>query len=61
VIDDLLRRRLPVKQVLVEFHHRILRGARRGQTARAILKMAASGYRLLKKDDENHTFLKPAR
>jgi hypothetical protein len=54
-----LRKRLPVKQVLVEFHHNILKGPRRGQTARAILKMVASGYRLIKKDDENHTFLKP--
>jgi len=61
VIDDLLRRRLPVKQVLVEFHHRILPGVRRGQTTRAILKMVAAGYRLLKKDVDNHTFLKPAR
>lgn len=61
VIDDLLKRRLPVKQVLVEFHHQILSGPRRGQTARAILKMVMAGYRLLKKDGENHTFLKPAR
>jgi len=61
VIDDLLKRRLPVKQMLVEFHHRILTVPRRGQTARAILKMVAAGYRLIKKDDDNHTFLKPTR
>jgi FkbM family methyltransferase len=61
VIDDLLKRRLPVKQVLVEFHHQLLPGVRRQQTVRAILKMAAAGYRLLKKDGENHTFLKPSR
>ena len=61
VIDDLLRRRLPVKQVLVEFHHYVLPGIRRGQTVRAILKMAAAGYRLLIKDRDNHTFLKPTR
>ena len=61
VLDDLLNRRLRVKQVLVEFHHRLLPGIRRGQTIRAILKMAWAGYRLLKRDGENLTFLKPAR
>jgi hypothetical protein len=61
VIDDLLRRRLPAKQMLVEFHHRILPGVRRRQSARAILKMVVASYRLLKIDLDNHTFLKPVR
>jgi FkbM family methyltransferase len=57
VLNDLLKRRLPVKQVLVEFHHGILPGIRRGQTIRAILKMLAAGYRLLDQEGGNHTFL----
>ncbi len=61
VIDDMLKQRLPVRQVLVEFHNNLLPGIRRRQTVRAILKMAAAGYRLVKKDGENHTFIKPAR
>ena len=61
VIDDLLKQRLPVKQVLVEFHNNLLPGVSRKQTIRAILKLAAAGYRLLKKDGENHSFLKPTR
>jgi len=59
VLEDLLARRLRVKQVLVEFHHQNLPGIRRGQTIRAILKMAAAGYRLLKQEGGNHTFLHP--
>jgi FkbM family methyltransferase len=60
VIADLLRRRLPVRQVAVEYHHGILPGIRRSQTVRSILKMTAAGYRLLKQDGNNHTFLRPA-
>lgn len=58
VLDDLLKRRLRVRQVLVEFHHQSLPGIRRGQTVRAILKMVAAGYRLLKQDGNNHTFVR---
>jgi FkbM family methyltransferase len=61
VIDDILKRRLPVKQVLVEFHNNLLPGIPRKQTVRSILKMVVAGYRLLKKDGENHTFFRPSR
>jgi FkbM family methyltransferase len=57
VLDDLLKRRLPVNQVLVEFHHGILHGIRRRQTIRAICKMLAAGYRLIDQEGGNHTFL----
>lgn len=57
VLDDLLKRRLRVKQVLVEFHHNILPGIRRSRTIRTILKMVAASYRLLNQDGNNHTFL----
>jgi FkbM family methyltransferase len=57
VLDDLLERRLRIRQVLVEFHHSNLPGIRRSRTVRAILKMVAAGYRLLKQEGNNHTFL----
>jgi FkbM family methyltransferase len=59
VLDDLLDKRLPVKQVLVEFHHDILPGIKRQKTVRAILKMIAAGYKLLNQEGANHTFFRP--
>lgn len=59
ILDDLLSRRLPVRQVLVEFHHGILPGIQRSQTIRTLLKMSLAGYRLLLQDGFNHTFLRP--
>jgi len=60
VIDDILKRRLPVKQILVEFHNNLLPGVSRNQTVRAILKMAFSGYRLINKEGENYSFISPS-
>ncbi|HEY5043516.1 MAG TPA: FkbM family methyltransferase [Verrucomicrobiae bacterium] len=59
VLADLLKKRLPVSQVLVEFHHDILPGIRRRETVRAILKMVAAGYKLLDQCGSNHTFFRP--
>lgn len=59
VLDDLLGRRLPVRQVAVEFHHSILPGIRRSQSIRAILMMRAAGYKLINQDGNNHTFFRP--
>ena len=56
VLDDLLRRKLRVRQVLVEFHHQMLPGVRRSQTIRAILKMVAAGYQLIDQYGSNHAF-----
>lgn len=58
VLDDLISRRLPVRQVLVEFHHGILPGIRRSRTIRSLLKMSLAGYKLLLQDGLNHTFLR---
>lgn len=58
VIDDLLKRRLPVRQICVEFHHGMLPGFRRGQSIRSILKLLTAGYQLLDQSGNNHTFLK---
>lgn len=59
VIDDILRRRLRVRQVLVEFHHGILPNIRLRQTVRAILKLVAAGYRLLNQVGADHSFMNP--
>jgi FkbM family methyltransferase len=59
VLDDLLARRLPVRQVAVEFHHSNLPGIRRSQSIRAILKMRSAGYKLIDVYGNNHTFLRP--
>ena len=59
VLDDLLKKKIPIRQVLVEFHHGILSGVRRSQSVRIILKMVASGYKLLNQDGNNHTFYLP--
>jgi FkbM family methyltransferase len=58
VLYDMLKRRLPVKQVLVEFHHGILPGIKRRESVRAILKMIAGGYKLLDQCGSNHAFLR---
>lgn len=58
VIDHLLERRLAVKQILVEFHHQMQPDIPRSRTIRAILKLVSSGYRLLKQDGNNHTFIR---
>ena len=60
VIDDLLNRRIPVKQLLVEFHYDNIHlpGIRRKDAIRAILKMRRGGYHLLIRDGSNHTFLR---
>ena len=59
VLDDLLRRRLPVRQIAVEFHHSNLPGISRGQSIRMIIRLIRAGYRLLNDQGNNHTFLHP--
>lgn len=57
VIDDLLRRRIPVGQICADFDYGHVPGVRRSQAIRAILKLAARGYRLICQDGANHTFV----
>ena len=59
VLDQIVKQKLPIRQILVAFHQTILPGVSRGQTIRALLKLAAAGYHLLKQDGSNHTFLHP--
>ncbi len=58
VIDQLLRRRLRVNQLCVEFHHGTLPGYRRRQTISAMLRLVARGYRLVNQTGANHTFIR---
>jgi FkbM family methyltransferase len=59
VIDDLLTRRLPIRQICVEYHHGILPGIHRSRTIRSMLKLLAHGYKLLNQVGGNHTFILP--
>jgi FkbM family methyltransferase len=59
VLDHLLAQRLPVKQILVEFHHNIVPGISRSRSIRSMLRLVAAGYKLLKQHGENHTFFRP--
>jgi FkbM family methyltransferase len=58
VIDDLLLRRIPIRQICVEFHHGIVPDIRRSQTIRSMLKLITRGYKLLNQEGANHTFLR---
>lgn len=57
VIDDLLRRRISVDQICVEYHHGIIPGIRRFRTIKSIFKLLLGGYRLLYQEGNNHTFV----
>ena len=61
VIDDLLMRRLQVRQLAVEFHHGVLPGFRRSQTIRSMLRLIGRGYRLVNQTGANHTFVRAGR
>ena len=58
VIEDLLKRKIPIAQVCVEFHHGILPGIRRSRTIQAMLKLIANGYKLVDQTGANHTFIR---
>jgi hypothetical protein len=45
VVDEILERRLPVRQILVEFHHRFP-GTTVERTRRAVQGLNAAGYRI---------------
>lgn len=60
VIADMISRRLPVNQLLVEFHHDNIHlpGLRRKDTIRSILKMCRGGYHLINQSGSNHAFFR---
>jgi FkbM family methyltransferase len=45
VIEDLVRKRIPVHQICVEYHHGILPGITRMQSVRSMFKLFSRGYR----------------
>ena len=57
VLTDIIRQRIPIRQVLVEFHHGLIPGVTRGSTIRMILRLVMAGYRLLAQEGNNHTFI----
>ena len=61
VVDDLLKRRIPVRQICVEYHHALLPGFRRRDTIRSMFKLVARGYKLVDQTGENYTFVKPQK
>lgn len=60
VVDDLIKSQIPVRQLLVEFHHGNIHlpGIVRKQTIRAIFKLRAAGYFLIDQSGSNYTFLR---
>jgi FkbM family methyltransferase len=59
VIDDILNRHIPVRQICADFDYGYVPGVTRGQAIRAMLKLHLRGYRLIKQDGANHTFILP--
>jgi FkbM family methyltransferase len=57
VIDQLLRQRLPVRQICVEYHHWTGLFSR-WDTIRSVVRLHFAGYRLLHEEGWNHTFKK---
>ena len=57
VIEHILERRIPVRQICVEYHHGILPGIRRSDTIRSMIKLARRGYQLVHQEGANHTLI----
>ena len=58
VIDQILRARLPVRQILVEFHDGILPSVGIRHTVRAVVKLMARGYKLISEVGNDYTFIR---
>ena len=58
VLDEIVERRLPVRQILVEFHHRY-HGIGVDRTRRAVERLNAAGYRIFFASDsgEEYSFI----
>ncbi|MCU0783287.1 MAG: FkbM family methyltransferase [Verrucomicrobia bacterium] len=60
IIDDILERKVKVRQLCADFDYGYVRGVRRSQAIRAMLKLRANGYRLVSHEAANHTFISEA-
>ena len=58
VIQDLLRKRLDVRQICVEFHYGRALGHTRREMIRKILALRSAGYDLVHHRHQDHTFLR---
>ncbi|MCX8090619.1 MAG: FkbM family methyltransferase [Verrucomicrobiae bacterium] len=58
VVDQILKRRLAVRQLCVEFHHRLVPGIRRSQTIGSVFRLLRAGYRLVNVTGNDHTFIR---
>lgn len=58
VIDNLLARRLDIRQICVEFHHGRAFGHTRNEMIRAILRLRRAGFDLVHCHHQDHTFLR---
>jgi FkbM family methyltransferase len=58
VIDDLLAKRIPVRQLCADFDYGYVPGVTRKQAIRAMVKLATHGYRLIDQSGANHTFIR---
>jgi FkbM family methyltransferase len=61
VIDDILSRRIPIRQICVEYHHPYFPGISLTDTVRSVLRLRMRGYKLLCQEGTNHTFFWPGR
>jgi len=58
VLEHLLKRGIPVSQILVEFHSGLLPGFKKSQTLRALVGLLRHGYKLISEVGTTQTFIK---
>ena len=61
VIDHIIDKRIPIRQILVEFHEGMLPGTSVMDSIRSMLKLLRNGYKLVARVGTNHTFLRSPR
>lgn len=57
VIEDMVKRRIPARQICLEYHHGVLPGITRMQSIRSMFKLFSRGYRMVHQEGCNHTFI----
>jgi FkbM family methyltransferase len=59
VVDEILRKRIPVRQLLVEFHDGLLPGIKVTDSLRSMARLTLRGYKLIARIGTNCSFIKP--
>ena len=57
VVDSILRDKIPLSQICVEYHNQILPGIKTSWTAGSLARLAWAGWRIVHKSGSNHTLL----